>query len=246
MFLELKHALVTGAAQGIGKAISLTFAKEGADVAVCDVNEEAGRQTVQEIRALGRKSEFYKCDVSNPQEVKEVVDKVLDNFSTVDILVNNAGITRDTLLIRMEEKDWDLVLNVNLKGTFNFTKAVARPMMKNRSGRIVNIASVIGLIGNAGQANYAASKAGVIALTKSVAKELASRGITVNAVAPGFIQTAMTDKLPEEIKQAMLKQIPMGEFGLAQDVANVVLFLASDLSRYVNGQVVQVCGGLVT
>ncbi len=246
MLLSGKNALVTGAAQGIGKAISLTFAKEGANVAVCDTNEEVGLQTVQEIRALGRKSEFYKTDVSNSESVKEVTDKILDNFSTIDILVNNAGITRDTLLIRMDEKDWDLVLNVNLKGTFNFTKAVARPMMKNRSGRIVNIASVIGLIGNVGQANYAASKAGVIALTKSVAKELASRGITVNAVAPGFIQTAMTDKLPEEIKQTMLKQIPMGSFGLAQDVANVVLFLSSDLSRYVNGQVVQVCGGLVT
>jgi len=246
MLLEGKNALVTGAGQGIGKAISLTFANEGANVAVCDVNETAAQETVAEIRKLGRKSEFYKADVSNSQEVKEVVDKVLDNFSTIDILVNNAGITRDTLLIRMEEKDWDLVLNVNLKGTFNFTKAVSRSMMKQRSGKIVNIASVIGLIGNAGQVNYAASKAGVIALTKSVAKELASRGITVNAVAPGFIQTAMTDKLPEEIKQAMLKQIPVGEFGSPQDVANVVLFLSSDLARYVNGQVVQVCGGLVT
>lgn len=246
MLLQGKNALVTGAGQGIGKAISLTFAKEGANVAVCDVNEAIGNQTVEEIRKLGRKSEFFKVDVSNSEEVKGVVDKVLDIFSTIDILVNNAGITRDTLLIRMEEKDWDAVLNVNLRGTFNFTKAVARPMMKARSGRIVNIASVIGLIGNVGQANYAASKAGVIALTKSVAKELASRGITANAVAPGFIQTAMTDKLPEEIKQAMLKQIPIGEFGLPQDVANVVLFLASDLARYVNGQVVQVCGGLVT
>src|SRR5574341_517215 len=246
MLLEGKNALITGAGQGIGKAISLTFAKEGANVAVCDVNEAAAQETVAEIKKLGRKSEFYKVDVSNAQEVKEVVDKVLDNFSTIDILVNNAGITRDTLLIRMEEKDWDLVLSVNLKGTFNFTKAVTRSMMKNRSGKIVNIASVIGLIGNVGQANYAASKAGVIALTKSVAKELASRGITVNAVAPGFIQTAMTDKLPEEIKQAMLKQIPIGVFGLPQDVANVVLFLSSDLARYVNGQVVQVCGGLVT
>jgi 3-oxoacyl-[acyl-carrier protein] reductase len=246
MLLEGKNALVTGAGQGIGRAISLTFANEGANVAVCDVNETAAQETVTEIRKLGRKSEFYKADVSNPQEVKEVVDKVLDNFSTIDILVNNAGITRDTLLIRREEKDWDLVLNVNLKGTFNFTKAVSRSMMKQRSGKIVNIASVIGLIGNAGQANYAASKAGVIALTKSVAKELASRGITTNAVAPGFIQTAMTDKLPEEIKQAMLKQIPVGEFGSPQDVANVVLFLSSDMARYVNGQVVQVCGGLVT
>ncbi|MBI1883055.1 MAG: 3-oxoacyl-[acyl-carrier-protein] reductase [Chlamydiae bacterium] len=246
MLLSGKNALVTGAAQGIGKAISLTFAKEGANVAVCDMNEAVGQETVQEIRALGQKAEFYKVDVSRFEEVKEVTDKVLDNFSTIDILVNNAGITRDTLLIRMEEKDWDLVLNVNLKGTFNFTKAVARSMVKNRTGRVVNIASVIGLIGNVGQANYAASKAGVIALTKSVAKELASRGITVNAVAPGFIQTAMTDKLPEEIKQAMLKQIPIGAFGLPQDVANVVLFLASDLARYVNGQVIQVCGGLVT
>jgi 3-oxoacyl-[acyl-carrier protein] reductase len=246
MLLDGKNALVTGAGQGIGRAISLTFANEGANVAVCDVNDVAAQETVAEIRKLGRKSEFYKADVSNPQEVKEVVDKVLDNFSTIDILVNNAGITRDTLLIRMEETDWDLVLNVNLKGTFNFTKAVSRPMMKQRSGKIVNIASVIGLIGNAGQANYAASKAGVIALTKSVAKELASRGITANAVAPGFIQTAMTDKLPEVVKQAMLKQIPAGEFGSPQDVANVVLFLSSDLARYVNGQVVQVCGGLVT
>ena len=246
MLLEGKNALVTGAGQGIGRAISLTFAKEGAHVAVCDVNEAQAQETVSEIRKLGRKSEFYKADVANPEDVKNVVDKELDNFSTIDILVNNAGITRDTLLIRMDDKDWDLVLSVNLKGTFNFTKAVARPMMKNRSGRIINIASVIGIIGNAGQANYAASKAGVIALTKSVAKELASRGITANAVAPGFIQTAMTDKLPEDIKQAMLKQIPLAQFGLPQDVANVVLFLASDLARYVNRQVVQVCGGLVT
>jgi 3-oxoacyl-[acyl-carrier protein] reductase len=246
MLLEGKNALVTGAGQGIGKAISLTFAKEGANVAVCDMNEGPGLETVNEIRSLGRKAEFYKVDVSNSDDVKRVADNVLDNFSTIDILVNNAGITRDTLLIRMDEKDWDLVLSVNLRGTFSFTKAVARSMMKNRSGKIVNVASVIGVIGNAGQANYAASKAGVIAFTKSVAKELASRGITCNAVAPGFIKTAMTDKLPEEIKQAMLKQIPMAEFGTAQDVANAVLFLASDLARYVNGQVVQICGGLVT
>ncbi|MBI1869656.1 MAG: 3-oxoacyl-[acyl-carrier-protein] reductase [Chlamydiae bacterium] len=246
MLLEGKNTLVTGAAQGIGKAISLTFAKEGAHVAVCDMNEVAGQETVNEIRALGRKSEFFKVDVSNAEEVKVVVDNALDKFSTIDILVNNAGITRDTLLVRMEEKDWDLVLNINLKGTFNFTKAVARSMMKNRTGKIINIASVIGLVGNAGQANYAASKAGVIAFTKSVARELASRGITANAVAPGFIQTAMTEKLPEDVRQAMLKKIPMGGFGLPQDVANVVLFLSSDLSRYVNGQVIQVCGGLVT
>ena len=246
MLVSNKNALVTGAGQGIGKAISLTLAKEGAHVAVCELNETAGMETVQEIRALGRKAEFYKVDVSNYHDVQQVVDKVLDNFKSIDILVNNAGITRDMLLVRMEEKDWDIVLNINLKGTYNFTKAVARSMMKNRTGRIVNIASVIGVMGNAGQANYAASKAGVIALTKSVAKELGSRGVTANAVAPGFIKTAMTDKLPEEIKQVMLKQIPSGEFGLPQDVANVVLFLASDLSKYVNGQVIHVCGGMVT
>lgn len=246
MLLQDKNAIVTGAAQGIGKCIALTLAQEGANIAVCDVNENAASETAQEIRDLGRSALSYKADVSNTLEVGEVVDNVLDNFGTVDILVNNAGITRDQLLIRMEEKDWDLVLGVNLRGAFNFTKAVARPMMKARSGKIINIASIIGLIGNAGQANYAASKAGVIALTKSVARELASRGITANAVAPGFIKTAMTDRLSETVKSAMLKQIPLGDFGLPQDVANAVLFLASDLARYVNGQVIQVCGGMVT
>ena len=246
MLLEGKNALITGAAQGIGRAIALELAREGADVIVCDIRGEVATQTVNEIKALGRKCEFHQVNVSDAAQVKEVVDKALDNFKRIDILINNAGITRDNLIIRMDEKDWDLVLSVNLKGTFNFTKAILRPMMKQRSGKIVNIASVIGVTGNAGQANYAASKAGVIALTQSVAREVASRGINVNAVAPGFIKTAMTDALQEDIKKAILKQIPLGEFGTPEDVANVVLFLASDLSRYVNGQVIRVCGGMVT
>ena len=245
MILKDKVAIVTGGAQGIGKNIVQRLAKEGANIAVCDLNYDLALETAKEIQDLGVRAEAFSVDVSNSKQVDEIVHKIIDTFSTIDILVNNAGITRDSLMLRMDEKDWDLVLNINLKGTFNFSKSVIRPLMKKRSGCIVNVASIIGLIGNAGQANYAASKAGVIALTKSVAKEVASRGIRVNAVAPGFIQTAMTDKLSEEVKQSMIKQIPLGIFGLPEDVANVVLFLAGPNSSYMTGQVITVSGGMV-
>ena len=245
MMLKDKIALVTGAAQGIGKAIAIRLAREGANVAVCDMNEAVAQQTAAEIAALGVKAISQKVNVTQEKDVQVCVDKVIDTFGRIDILVNNAGITRDGLLIRMKEEDWDLVLAVNLRGTFICTKAVAKSMMKNRSGKIVNVASIIGLIGNAGQANYAASKAGVIGLTKSVAKELASRGVNVNAVAPGFIDTAMTQALSEENRKKMLELVPFGRMGTPEDVADVVLFLSSDLARYVTGQVITIDGGMV-
>ena len=244
--LKGKVAVVTGAAQGIGKAISNILADNGADIALCDVNIEKVTETAKEIaEKKGVKTASYKLDVSNSQEVEETVNKILDNFNKIDILINNAGITRDTLLVRMSESDWDKVLNINLKGAFLCTKAVVRHMMKQRSGKIVNLASVIGIIGNAGQSNYSASKAGVIGLTKSAAKELAGRNVNVNAVAPGFISTAMTDVLPEEVKNKMLELIPLKRFGTAEDVANVVLFLVSESSSYLTGHVIEVDGGMV-
>jgi 3-oxoacyl-[acyl-carrier protein] reductase len=239
-----KIALVTGGAQGIGEAISMTLAKEGASVAVVDVNLEKAQETASNIKKLGVEAEAYKADVSNTAEVEAVVDKILDKFKRIDILVNNAGVTRDNLLIRMSEQEWDLVIAINLKGTFNFTKAVGRIMMKQRGGNIVNISSVIGLMGNAAQTNYSASKAGVIGITKSVAKELASRNVRVNAICPGYIQTAMTDKLSAEVKAKMLEFIPTKTMGTPQDVANTALFLASDLSSYVTGETVRVDGGM--
>ncbi len=245
MILQNKVALVTGAGQGIGKEIALTLAGAGADIAVCDINLEAAESVVGEIKKMGRNASSFKVDVSDPKSVEECTQKTLDTLKKIDILVNNAGITRDALLVRMKEEDWDLVLKINLTGTFNFTKAVAKHMMRQRSGKIVNIASIIGLIGNIGQTNYAASKAGIIGMTKSCARELALRGITVNAVAPGFIKTAMTDKIPEDIKQMMLKNIPLNKFGTPQDVANAVLFLSGNQSDYITGQVINVCGGMV-
>ena len=242
---EGRVALVTGAARGIGQAIAKKLAAEGCDVALCDLKAEWLTETVGLIEAAGRKAKCFEADVSNAAMVDTVVSGVVEAFGKIDILVNNAGITKDTLMIRMSEQDWDAVLSVNLKGTFLFTKAVARPMMKQRSGNIVNVASIIGLIGNAGQCNYAASKAGVIALTKSAAKELAARNIRVNAVAPGFIQTRMTDVLPEDVRKKMLDLIPLSRFGQPEDVANVVLFLASDAASYMTGQVLPVCGGMV-
>lgn len=244
--LDNKIALVTGAARGIGQAIALKLAREGADVAVCDLQLEWLEETLAAIRAAGRRAEGFACDVSSAAQVQAAVDGTLAAFGRLDVLVNNAGITKDTYLMRMSEADWDAVLDINLKGTFLFTKAAVKPMMKQRSGAIVNVASVIGLIGNAGQGNYAASKAGVIALTKSTAKELGSRGVRANAVAPGFIRTKMTEKLPEEIRNKMLEAIPLGRFGEADDVAEAVLFLAGDNSSYITGQVLTVCGGMVT
>lgn len=246
MQLQDKVSLITGGARGIGKEIALSFAREGAHIAICDVNAEDMEKTRAEIEALGRQALGFNVDVTNLEQVEEMINKILDKFQKVDILVNNAGITRDSLLVRMKESDWDLVLDVNLKGTFNCTKAVSKVMMKQRSGRIVSVASIIGIMGNVGQANYAASKAGIIGLTKSAAKELASRGVTVNAIAPGFIQTEMTAKLPEDVKELMLKQIPLGKFGSPSDVAKVALFLASDQAEYITGQVIQVDGGMLT
>lgn len=246
ILLEGKTALITGAARGIGQAIAVRLAEAGADVAGCDLQVDWLDETRARVEALGRRFEGYAMDVGNAEQVGAAVDQVHTDFGQIDVLVNNAGITKDGLLARMSEADWDAVLDINLKGTFLCTKAVGRHMMKQRSGTIVNIASVIGLIGNAGQANYGASKAGVIAFTKSVAKELAGRNVRANAVAPGFIETAMTDALKEEVQQAMLNLIPLKTFGQPRDVADVVLFLASDLSGYVTGQVISVCGGMVT
>ncbi|MBI4335262.1 MAG: 3-oxoacyl-[acyl-carrier-protein] reductase [Candidatus Omnitrophica bacterium] len=245
MLLKDKVSLITGGARGIGKEIAVLFAKEGSNIAICDVNLEEAEKTRAELEGFGVKALAFKVDVTQPAQVEEMVDKILDKFTRIDILVNNAGITRDGLLVRMKEEDWDLVLAVNLKGTFNCTKAVSKVMMKQRSGRIVSIASIIGLIGNAGQANYAASKAGIIGLTKSVAKELASRGVTANAIAPGFIQTEMTAKLPDAVKGEMLKAIPMGKFGEPLDVAKGALFFASEYASYITGQVLVVDGGMV-
>jgi 3-oxoacyl-[acyl-carrier protein] reductase len=245
MQLKDKVSIVTGGARGIGRDIALLFAKEGSDIALCDVNADALNETAKEIEALGRKVITGVVDVTRPDQVDSFTQKTLDNFGKIDILVNNAGITRDGLLVRMSENDWDLVLDINLKGAFNCTKAVSRTMMKQRDGRIVNMASIIGIMGNAGQANYAASKGGLIAFTKTVAKELASRNVRANAIAPGFIQTAMTAKLSEEVRNEMLKHIPLGKLGTPQDVANLALFLASDDSAYITGQVIKVDGGMV-
>lgn len=237
--------LVTGAARGIGQAIALKLAAEGADLALCDLNAEWLVDTAEQVKQLGRRVACYSVDVSNGDAVNQTVKTIEQDFGQIDVLVNNAGITKDGLLMRMSEADWDAVLNVNLKGVFLFTKSVMRGMMKKRSGTIVNIASIIGMIGNAGQANYAASKGGVIAFTKTVARELASRNVRCNAVAPGFIRTAMTDALPEEVQQKMLASIPLKQFGTPEDVAKVVAFLAGDASSYVTGQVISTCGGMV-
>lgn len=243
--LDGKVAVVTGAARGIGQAIAARLASAGADVALCDLDKEWLAETAGHVTSLGRRAECFSVDVSKAEAVQAVVEQIEKAFGRIDILVNNAGITKDMFIARLSEADWDAVLTVNLKGAFLFTKAVSRGMMKQRSGAIVNVASIIGLIGNAGQCNYAASKGGLIALTKSVAKELASRNIRANAVAPGYIQTKMTEKLPEDIKKKMLELIPLGRFGLPEDVAKVVLFLASEASAYVTGQVLTVCGGMV-
>jgi 3-oxoacyl-[acyl-carrier protein] reductase len=248
---ENKVALVTGSARGIGRAIAETLASRGASLVIADLRAELAAVTAQEIAAqqiaasTGQRTLAVAVDVVNSESVKAMVDRVLAEFGRLDILVNNAGITRDNLIMRMEEADWDLVLNINLKGAFNCSKAVVRTMMKQRYGRIVNIASVSGLAGQAGQANYSASKAGLIGMTKALARELGSRQITVNAVAPGFIPTDLTKDLPTELKDASLKMIPLGRWGSPQDVAAAVAFLASDEAAYITGHVLSVDGGMV-
>ncbi|MCK5082490.1 MAG: 3-oxoacyl-[acyl-carrier-protein] reductase [Candidatus Omnitrophica bacterium] len=236
--------MVTGSSRGIGKEIAQAFAEEGAAVMIIDVNAELAEETKNEFTGQGLKAESFCCDVTNLQNVQEMVTKILDKYKRVDILVNNAGITKDNLLLRMSETDWDTVVNVNLRGPFVCTKAVTKTMMKARKGRIINIASIIGIRGNAGQANYAATKAGVIGFTKSIARELASRGITANAIAPGYIQTAMTAKLDDTVREALLKQIPLGLLGTAKDVAGACLFLASNEASYITGQTIVVDGGM--
>jgi 3-oxoacyl-[acyl-carrier protein] reductase len=245
MDLKGKVSIVTGGAQGIGKAIAHKLAQHGSSIVVVDVNLDQASQTAQELQGSGVEALPLKVDVSDHAAAVEAVKAAVTKFGRVDILVNNAGITRDALLLRMKPSDWDLVLDINLKGTFNFTSAVLPTMVKQRGGRIVNVASVMGLVGNAGQANYSASKAGVIGLTRSTAKEVASRGITVNAVAPGFIETAMTQKLPESARAEILKKVPLGTVGRPEDVANGVLFLVSELASYVTGHVLVIDGGMI-
>ena len=246
MRLKGKTTLVTGATRGIGREIALVFAREGADVAICGRTGPALDAVKTEIESAGRRCQAFVVDVSQAAAVEAMTAKLLDNWGRLDILVNNAGMTRDGLLVRMKDEDWDSVLAVNLKGTFLCTRAVARTMMRQRSGRIINLASIVGLMGNAGQANYAASKAGIIGFTKSVARELGSRGVTVNAIAPGFIETEMTQALSDEAKTQWQAQIPLGRFGQSSDVAQAALFLASEAANYITGQVLQVDGGLVT
>lgn len=245
MGLKGKVALVTGAARGIGREIATAAAKRGANLAVVDVEEEAARATATELETLGVKARAYNCDVSSYEAVQGLAESVYADLDKVDVLVNNAGITRDRLIMRMTAEEWQMVLAVNLTGTFNFCKVFAPAMLKQRSGCIINIASVIGQTGNAGQVNYAASKSGVIGLTKSLAKEFAARGVRVNAIAPGFIRTAMTEALSEDVQQAMKSQIPMARFGDPSDVADVAMFLASDMASYVTGQTINCDGGMV-
>ncbi len=244
MKLKGKVALITGAAQGIGKSVALLLARNGADIVVSDINLEKAEETTKEIESIGPKAMAVKVDVANFKDVEQMVEAILKNFGKIDILINNAGITRDKLILRMTEEDWDTVLNVNLKGTFNCMKAVTRHMAKQRSGKIVSIASVVGEMGNAGQANYSASKAGVIGLTKTIAKEFAQRGINVNAIAPGYIETPMTEALPEKVKEELKRLIPMERLGKPEDVAEAVLFLVSEESSYMTGQVLNVNGGI--
>ena len=245
MSLFNKVAVVTGAGRGIGRAVALAYAKMGADVVCVSRTEENSAKVATEVEALGRRAWAVAVDVSDTAAVDAAAGKILDDAGRVDILVNNAGVTRDNLLMRMSEEEWDTVINTNLKGAFNFTKALTRPFIKQRSGRIINIASVIGLIGNAGQSNYAASKAALIGFTKSVAKELAPRGITVNAIAPGFIETDMTASLDDKMREGILGNVPLGRFGSPDDIAHAAVFLAMEPSGYITGQVLTVDGGMV-
>jgi 3-oxoacyl-[acyl-carrier protein] reductase len=245
MKLKDKVALVTGAAQGIGKAIALALAKEGANIVISDINLELATQTAEEIKKLGVAALPLKMDVANLPEVEAGIKKATEELKRIDILVNNAGITKDALFMRMKKEDWDAVISINLTGVFNLCKTLSRLMMRERYGKIINISSVVGEMGNMGQANYSASKAGVIGLTKTLAREMAPRSITVNAIAPGFIQTAMTDKIPEDIKQKMLEQIPLGKLGQPEDIAAATVFLASAAADYITGQVINVNGGML-
>lgn len=245
--LENKVALITGASRGIGKGIALKFAQQGANIAFTYLSSvEKGQALEKELQAFGVKAKGYKSDAGNFKAAEELVNAVVADFGTVDILVNNAGITRDTLLMRMSEEQWDEVMNANLKSVFNLTKAVQKPMLKQRSGSIINMSSVVGVKGNAGQANYAASKAGIIGFTKSVALELGSRNIRSNAIAPGFIETEMTEVLDPKVVEGWRAGIPLKRGGSTEDIANATLFLASDMSAYITGQVLNVCGGMLT
>ena len=245
--LEGKVAVITGAARGIGKAIALKFASQGADVAFTDLAYDDNARAVEaELLSFGVKAKGYASNAANYEDTQKVVSQILGDFGRIDALINNAGITRDGLLMRMTEQQWDMVINVNLKSVFNFTKAVQPAMLKQRGGSIVNMSSVVGVSGNAGQTNYSASKAGIIGFTKSVAKEIGSRGIRCNAIAPGFIETEMTHQLPEDVRKEWIEKIPLRRGGTPSDVADVTLFLCSDLSSYVSGQVIHVCGGMNT
>ena len=245
--LEGKTALITGASRGIGKSIALRYAKEGANIAITNiVDDEEFQSAVKEIEKLGVKAIGYVSNAANFADSQKLIDNVVKDFGRIDILVNNAGITKDTLLMRMTEDQWDAVIAVNLKSVFNLTKAVLQTMLKQRAGSIINMSSVVGVSGNAGQSNYSASKAGIIGFTKSVAKEVGSRNIRCNAIAPGFIITEMTDKLPDDVKKEWIDKIPLKRGGTPDDVANTALFLASDLSSYVSGQTIHVCGGMLT
>jgi len=245
MLLNDQVALITGSARGIGKAVAARLAGEGAAVVIVDIDGGAAAATAAELTGKGSRTESFACDVSNSAQVAEVVDKAVEKLGRLDILINNAGITRDGLLMRMKPEDWDLVLSVNLKGAFNFIHSACRQMIKQRSGSIVNISSVVGLMGNAGQANYSASKAGLLGLTKSAAKEFAGRGIRVNAIAPGFIESEMTAVLPQEVRESWLTSIPMRRGGTLEDVASAVAFLVGPDSVYITGQVLQVDGGMI-
>ncbi len=244
--LHNKTAIITGSSRGIGYAIAKQLGEAGAHVILISRNQKDIDAIATEFNAMGLKASAFACDVSNLENVQAIFKSVISETGRIDILINNAGITRDTLIMRMSEEDWDSVLNINLKGAFNCTKAATRPMMKQRCGRIINITSVVGLTGNAGQINYAASKAGMIGMTKSIAKELAARGITANCIAPGYIETEMTNELTEEQKTALMQQIPLGKIGNAKDIAYTALFLASDEANYITGQTFTVDGGMVT
>ncbi|MEI7723567.1 MAG: 3-oxoacyl-[acyl-carrier-protein] reductase [Bacteroidota bacterium] len=245
--LEGKTVLITGANRGIGKSIALKFAENGANIAFSDIqyNDDA-KQLEQELTAFGVKAKGYASDASSFTDSEQLITAIMEDFETIDVLVNNAGITRDNLLLRMTEQDWDRVINVNLKSVFNLTKAIQKVMIKQRFGSIINMSSVVGVEGNSGQSNYAASKAGIIGFTKSIAQELGSRNIRCNAIAPGYIETEMTARLPQEFRDKWIQDIPMKRAGTPEDVANLALFLASDLSSYVTGQAIPVCGGLHT